>query len=255
MMQKYTISLTYAKWVFDRLTSIVKIPLTKQMAIDFSRIMRSFADRMNVQLEHTAEKKCAIFESTLRLVMKQGFHGSPMSQIAQDAGVATGTIYHYFSSRDELIIELFKHCKHRIGNAMFKPAEQLLPYPQRFVAIWINLVNFYIKHPEVLSFMEQFFSSPYAEVVHERNCGVQMQNEMSNFLQLGIDEGHIRSMDINILSAAFIGTVTATAKRHTNGHYSFDESSMNEMVTIIWNGIKKESFQTETICIENHEIN
>lgn len=178
-----------------------------------------------------------------------------MSQIAQDAGVATGTIYHYFASKDELIIELFKHCKHRIGSAMFKAAEQWLPYQQRFVSIWINLVNFYIQYPEVLSFMEQFFSSPYAQVVHEKNCGVQMQNEMSNFLQQGIDEGHIKPLDINILSAAFIGTVTATAKRHTNGHYAFDESSMNEMVTIIWDGIKKESFQTETTCIENREIN
>src|SRR5690606_18049403 len=111
------------------------------------------------------------------------------------------------------------------------------------------------EYPEVLSFMEQFFSSPYAEAVHERNCGVQMQNEMSKFLQQGIDGGHIKALDINILSAAFIGTVTATAKRHIYGHYSFDESSMNEMVTIIWDGIKKESFQTEATCIENHGIN
>ncbi|MGK6351257.1 TetR/AcrR family transcriptional regulator [Parapedobacter sp. DT-150] len=194
---------------------------------------------MNIQLEHTAEKKCAIFESTLRLVMKQGFHGSPMSQIAQDAGVATGTIYHYFSSKDELIIELYKHCKHRIGGAMFKGEEAQLPYRKRFVAIWINLVRFYIDHPEVLSFIEQFFSSPYAAVFYERNCSVQMQNEMADFLRQGIDDGHIKPLDINILSAAFIGTVTATAKRHTNGHYAFDETSMNEMVTIIWNGIKQ----------------
>ncbi|SEL07164.1 TetR/AcrR family transcriptional regulator [Parapedobacter koreensis] len=194
---------------------------------------------MNVQLEHTAEKKSAIFESTLRLVMKQGFHGSPMSQIAQEAGVATGTIYHYFSSKDELIIELFKHCKYKIGNAMFKIAEGHLPYPARFVAVWTNLVHFYIQYPEVLSFMEQFFSSPYAEAVYERGCSVQMQNEMFNFLQQGIDDSHIKPLDINILSAAFIGTVTATAKRHINGHYSFDETSMNEMVAIIWDGIKK----------------
>ncbi|MBK1441470.1 TetR/AcrR family transcriptional regulator [Parapedobacter sp. ISTM3] len=194
---------------------------------------------MNIQLEHTTDKKGAIFESTLRLVMKQGFHGSPMSQIAQEAGVATGTIYHYFSSKDELIVELFKHCKYKIGSAMFKVEEGQLPYPARFVAIWTNLVHFYIQHPEVLSFMEQFFSSPYVEAIHGHGCNVQMQNELSNFFQQGIEEHHIKPLDINILSAAFIGTVTATAKRHINGHYSFDESSMNEMVSIIWDGIKK----------------
>ena len=194
---------------------------------------------MNVQLEHTAEKKCAIFESTLRLVMKQGFHGSPMSQIAHDACVATGTIYHYFSSRDELIIELFKHCRSRIGDAMFKIEEQELPYPRYFIAIWINLVNFYTTYPEVLSFMEQFFSSPYAEQVHERSLGVQMRDELAEFFQRGIESGYVKPLDINLLSAAFIGSVTATAKGHLHGHYSFDESSMNEMVRIIWDGIKK----------------
>src|SRR5690606_4828109 len=197
--------------------------------------MFSFANRMNVQLEDTTEKKSVIFESTLRLIRKQGFHGSPMSQIAQDACVATGTIYHYFASKDTLIIELFKHCKQKISSAMFKEEETGLPYPDRFVTVWTNLVHFYIDYPAILSFMEQFFSSPYAGVVHESMCSVQMQNEMANFLQQGIETGHIKPLDINILGAAFIGTVTATAKRHINGHYSFDEASMNEMVTIIWN--------------------
>src|SRR5690606_25089421 len=177
------------------------------LPLRFSQILRSFADRMNVQLEHTAEKKCAIFESTLRLVMKQGFHGSPMSQIAQDACVATGTIYHYFSSRDELIIELFKHCRRRIGDSMFKAEDQQLSYPLYFVAIWTNLVNFYTAYPEVLSFMEQFFSSPYAEVVHEGCFGVQMRDELADFFQQGIEEGYVKPLDINILSAAFIGSV------------------------------------------------
>lgn len=217
----------------------VKFSLINGLAAYFPQIMFSFADRMNVQFDNTAEKKCAIFGSTLRLVRAHGFHGSPISQIAQEAGVATGTIYHYFSSKDELILELFWHCKHKIVRSMFKDEEAQLPYPQRFVTIWTNLVRFYIDHPAVLSFMEQFFSSPYATSIFGKGSGVQMQDEMSRFLEQGIDEGHVKPLDINILSAAFIGTVTAAAKRHISGHYSFDEHAMHEMVAIIWDGIKK----------------
>lgn len=194
---------------------------------------------MNIQLEDNAAKKCAIFESTLQLIRRYGFHGSPMSQIASEAGVAIGTIYHYFTSKEELIIALFKHCKHQIRHAMFREDEELLPYRERFVAVWTNMVRYHITHPDVLSFMEQFYSSPYIQVVYENLCSVQMQNEMSDFLQQGIDAGHIKALDINIIGAAFIGTAIATAKRHINGHYSFSDASMNEMVTIIWDGIKK----------------
>lgn len=199
--------------------------------------MFSFADRMNVQLDTVAEKKQAIFRSTLRLIREFGFHGTPMSQIAQEAGVATGTIYHYFTSKDELIVELFRYCKELMHRATFKDEERALPYPDRFVAIWTNLVKHYISHPEVLSFLEQFFSSPYVKVVYPEDC-VCFQDEVSVFLKQGIREGHIKRLDINIISAAYLGTVSATAKRHNNGRFTFDEQDMKHMVGIIWDGIK-----------------
>ncbi len=208
------------------------------IVIHLSQIMFSFVNRMNVQFNTaTTEKKQAIYESTLRLIREFGFHGTPISQIAQEAGVATGTIYHYFVSKDALIIELFHYIKARMRNAIFKEGEQILPYPDRFVSIWINLVEYYIQHPEVLSFVEQFFSSPYVKIVYpeDRVC---FQDEVSSFLKQGITEGYIKPLDINIISAAFIGTVSATAKRNIGGRFAIAEENLKKMVGIIWEGIK-----------------
>ncbi|PTS95622.1 TetR family transcriptional regulator, partial [Pedobacter sp. HMWF019] len=65
---------------------------------------------MNVQLENNG-KRDAILNSTLELVKSHGFHGAPMSQIAKNANVAAGTIYHYFDSKETLIIELYIRTK------------------------------------------------------------------------------------------------------------------------------------------------
>lgn len=209
------------------------------MCPNLSQILISFANRMNVQFSTAvaAEKKQAIFESTLRLIKEFGFHGTPMSQIAQEAGVAIGTIYHYFASKDELIVELFRYSKERMLNAIFKENEQLLDYPQRFTVVWTNLVKHYIQHPAVLSFVEQFFSSPYVKIVYPEECAC-FQDEVSNFLRQGVEDGYIKPLDINIISAAFIGTVSATAKRHINGRFTFKEEDLKKMVGIIWDGIK-----------------
>ena len=51
-------------------------------------------------------KKEAILNSTLELIKDNGFHGTPISLIAKNAGVASGTIYHYFPSKDAIIMEL-----------------------------------------------------------------------------------------------------------------------------------------------------
>ncbi|WP_257667071.1 TetR/AcrR family transcriptional regulator [Parapedobacter tibetensis] len=192
---------------------------------------------MNVQLNTTAEKKQAIYESTLRLIKEFGFHGTPMSMIAKKAGVATGTIYHYFASKEELIIELFLYNRKKVRNAIFKENEEGLAYPDRFISIWTNFVNYYIQYPEILSFLEQFYSSPYVKAIYNKD-NICFQDELTKFLKQGIEKGHIKALDVNIINAAFIGTVAATAKRHINGYFIFEEEDMKKMVGIIWDGIK-----------------
>ena len=52
-----------------------------------------------------------IYCATLQLVKEHGLAGITMSDIAQAAKIATGTLYIYFSGKDELINDLFKECR------------------------------------------------------------------------------------------------------------------------------------------------
>ena len=56
-----------------------------------------------ITMHNIGDKKQAIFESTLALIRDHGFHGAPMSLVAKNAGVAAGTIYHYFESKEALL--------------------------------------------------------------------------------------------------------------------------------------------------------
>ena len=60
---------------------------------------------MNVQSE-ISDKRKSILDSTLELIRQNGFQGTPISLIAKNAGVAAGTIYHYFENKEAIIIEL-----------------------------------------------------------------------------------------------------------------------------------------------------
>ena len=53
-------------------------------------------------MENT-DKRMAVIQAAMELIAENGFHGTPMSGIAKRAGVAAGTIYHYFESKDALI--------------------------------------------------------------------------------------------------------------------------------------------------------
>jgi len=55
-----------------------------------------------------SEKYDAILEAALKVIAENGFHGSQVSKIAKEAGVADGTIYLYFKNKEDILISLFQ---------------------------------------------------------------------------------------------------------------------------------------------------
>ena len=48
-----------------------------------------------------ADKRRLILDAAVRVFARQGFHACRVSDIADEAGVAYGLVYHYFASKDE----------------------------------------------------------------------------------------------------------------------------------------------------------
>ena len=53
------------------------------------------------------DKRRQILDAAIRVLARQGYHGTRVSDIADEAGVAYGLVYHYFKSKDEVLNELF----------------------------------------------------------------------------------------------------------------------------------------------------
>ncbi len=54
-----------------------------------------------------AEKRRAILDAAVVVFARQGFHSARVSDIAEEAGVAYGLVYHYFDSKDQMLNEVF----------------------------------------------------------------------------------------------------------------------------------------------------
>lgn len=192
---------------------------------------------MNIQLENPVCKKTAILESALRLIKEHGFHGTPMSQIAKNASVAAGTIYHYFESKDDLIKELFLYVRDRLAEAVLKDDDERLTYRERFLNFWVNQCMFFIKHDHFLYFLEQYLNSPYAKRFCEHESKL-FKDKVNPFIRKGIDSGQIRNLDYELLAPIIHGSIVAAAKIHLSGHQSFTKDRLYGIAKVIWDGIK-----------------
>jgi TetR/AcrR family transcriptional regulator, fatty acid metabolism regulator protein len=53
------------------------------------------------------DKRRAILDAAIKVFARQGFHSARVSDVAAEAGVAYGLVYHYFDSKDQMLNELF----------------------------------------------------------------------------------------------------------------------------------------------------
>lgn len=62
------------------------------------------------------EKEGAIFEAALKVIKEKGFHRARMSDIAAEAGISYGLVYHYFKNKEDLFEAILK----RWWNGLFR---------------------------------------------------------------------------------------------------------------------------------------
>ena len=54
------------------------------------------------------EKRAAILDAAVRVFARKGYHTSRVGDIAEEAGIAHGLLYHYFASKEEVLETVFR---------------------------------------------------------------------------------------------------------------------------------------------------
>src|ERR1700753_2902826 len=87
------------------------------------------------------DKRERILAAAERVFAKHGFFAARVSEIAKEAGVADGTIYLYFKSKDDLLISLFEHRMRQVNAVLSQaiadrpPGEQLRVFIQAYLQL------------------------------------------------------------------------------------------------------------------------
>lgn len=182
-----------------------------------------------------AEKKKAIFESTLRLIKENGFHGTPMSQVAKNAGVACGTIYHYFDSKDALMVELYRYIREQLTDALLAGDNANLPIRDRLFSFWLNHFRFYSQNPDYLFFVEQYVNSPYI-VRFPLPYSERFEASVMALIKEGVLQGVFKPFSHDLIGIILHNNVILTSKLFLNSRLMDDD--VEKMFNIIWDGIR-----------------
>jgi TetR/AcrR family fatty acid metabolism transcriptional regulator len=96
------------------------------------------------------DKRRLILDAAIRVFARQGFHRTRVSDIADEAGVAYGLVYHYFKSKDQVLNELFTE-RWSLLLAAIEEADREQPSPrEKLAAVASFIVDSYRHDPDLM---------------------------------------------------------------------------------------------------------
>lgn len=172
------------------------------------------------------DKRTAILDATRQLIVERGFHNTPMSQIASRAGVSAGTVYHYFENKDDLIHQLYKHTKARMGTALMSQDLMDLPFTEQIKTVWLRAYRFYVANPEATQYLEQYENSTYYKPVDVNDFDENMQ-ALFIMMQTGMQKGELKRLPPPVLHEIWFNAAVRVARQQVNGHINLDEETLD----------------------------
>jgi len=186
------------------------------------------------------DKRAAIIQATLELVGENGFHGCPMAMVAEHAGVAAGTIYRYFESKDILIKETYADLEGRLLAGLMENYPGQGSVRERFLHIGVVLVNHLIVAPMELRFLEQFHNSPYG-ALHRRDkiFGERDKSIVRELFEEALQQQIFKDLALPILFALTFGPLVDVCRDHILGFITLDDRSIQQTVGACWDAVRR----------------
>ncbi len=108
------------------------------------------AGRAPAQRAKAPDKRRLILDAAVRVFARQGFHACRVSDIADEAGVAYGLVYHYFASKDEVLDTLFLE-RWRVMLELIREVDaNAIPVRDKLGAIASFIIDSYRHDPDLM---------------------------------------------------------------------------------------------------------
>lgn len=183
-------------------------------------------------------KKQDIFNTSLQLIVSQGLHATPMSQIAREANVAAGTIYHYFSSKEEMIHELYHTIHSELEDELKAENIDLENYAFEFSSLCLSIFKFFIQNPMKFNFLHQYEHSPLGNRSEELDRNIEYPIPV-DFFRYGQDNNLVKQYPLSLIANIVYTNISSLVRLQLYEKLELNRDIIQTVIDGCWNMIKK----------------
>jgi TetR/AcrR family transcriptional regulator, fatty acid metabolism regulator protein len=153
------------------------------------------------------DKRRLILDAAVRVFAREGYHTSRVGDIAEEAGVAHGLLYHYFPSKDEVLATIFRENWRQLLERFHQVEASLEPAPEQLLGVAKILLRTWRNDPDLVRVMvREVARSPHlqgqVEEIREAFATIQ------RIVERGQANGELRpELDARLAAWIFYGAL------------------------------------------------
>ena len=187
----------------------------------------------------------SIQDAAMRVIARKGMAAATMQEIAEEAGVAKGTIYLYFRDRDELVEKTFETAITQLIARVEKSLDGDKSLEEKIRAAMLAKLEFFRENRE---FFRLYMSLRLPEGDaqqqrrHKRTCEPQYKSSVARFAQIlesAMDRGEIRRFDSHRLALFIVeGSNAIVVERVMEEKSPSEQEDVEFLTQVIMGGIR-----------------
>jgi len=175
------------------------------------------------------KKRSEIASKAMALLAKKGFQATTIQDIADAAGLGKGTIYHYFKTKEEILLvvseALFQETERSLGAALLRinePMEKMTALIEEALRVTEDVENLFIVYTEL--WVMSCHSDHYKDFMVVIN---RLHNDLINLVERMIDEGKKKGIWTKDTDAKALASYLVASFDGVIAHYMMDKENFN----------------------------
>ena len=177
-----------------------------------------------------------IIKGALEVFVEKGFGETSIASIVKHSGISNGAMYHHFSSKEELIKEVFWSIHEDLTSYMLESLKDCKDIREKLYAIWSEGIKWSLANPKKNKFKGMFSNSPYMEKIWAESTMDQFKF-IYNIFDEATKSEIIIDMDIDYLMCYMKSSsdgVTLYLKVHPE---KYSDDFLKDTFKIFWRSI------------------
>ena len=163
--------------------------------------------------------KRKIFEASMKLFAEKGYDATSIEEITATVGVAKGTLYYHFSSKEEIFNFLVEEGIKLLQNSIDIKTSKLPNYIDKLKAIILIQIKIVVKYEDIITILLTQFLGKKARNQKCQKLVYEYINKIEEIVKEGIKKGQIQQGNSQAIASEIYGLICSSLvyKLRNNG--------------------------------------